>query len=170
MGFQLLCTDNCISEQIDKFGDMIYRLGIVYLKNEQDVQDMFQEVFLRLFEKRPVFESEEHLKAWLLKVAANYCKNFLRTAWHRKTTSLEELCAPVTDNSDYETISGLLSLPVKYRQVLYLHYYEGYTTDEIGTLLHIKPTTVRTQLKRGRALLKTELIGGSEDETAAERA
>ena len=169
MAFQLLCTDNCIAEQIEKFGDMIYRLGIVTLKNEQDAQDMFQEVFLRLFEKRPILESEEHLKAWLIKVASNYCKNFLRTAWYRKTVPLEELCAPITDATDFETVSALLSLPVKYRQVLYLHYYEGYTTDEIGALLHMKPTTVRTQLKRGRELLKPKLTGETENETAIKR-
>lgn len=150
-------TDHCISEQIEKFGDMVYRLGIVYLKNEQDVQDMFQEVFLRLFEKQPVFESEEHEKAWLITVTSNYCKNLLHSAWYRKTVPLDLLCSAVTDPVESETLSVLLGLPVKYRQVLYLHYYEGYTTDEIGSMLRTNPATIRTRLKRGRELLKAKL-------------
>ena len=161
METQLLRTNNCISEQIEKFGDMVYRLGIVYLKNEQDVQDMFQEVFLRLFEKQPVFQSEEHEKAWLITVASNYCKNLLRTVWYRKTVPLDELCMAVPEPEEREALMLLLRLPVKYRRVLYLHYYEGYSTDEIGTLLHINPATVRTQLKRGRELLKTRLTDDS---------
>ena len=166
MGNQLLRTSNCISEQIEKFGNMIYRLGILYLKNEQDAQDMFQEVFLRLFEKQPVFESEEHEKAWLITVASNYCKNFLHTAWYRKTVPLEQLTGAIEEESDAETVTVLLTLPLKYRQVLYLHYYEGYSTEEIATLLHIKPATVRTQLKRGRELLKNKLIGDVTHEDA----
>ncbi len=154
---QLSRTDSCISEQMEKFGDMVYRLGIVYLKNEQDVQDMFQEVFLRLFEKQPVFESEAHEKAWLITVASNYCKNLLRTAWYRKTVPLDELCTCVTDPTDRDSITLLLELPIKYRQVIYLHYYEGYTTDEIGQILKVNPATIRTQLKRGRELLKQKL-------------
>lgn len=154
---QLLRTDNCISEQIEKFGDMVYRLGFVYLKNEQDVQDMFQEVFLRLFEKQPVFESEEHEKAWLITVTSNYCKNLLRTVWYRRTVPLAELSTAIPEQEDRETLALLLGLPMKYRRVLYLHYYEGYSTDEIGQLLQMNPATVRTQLKRGRELLKARL-------------
>lgn len=169
METQLLRTSNCISEQIEKFGNMIYRLGILYLKNEQDTQDMFQEVFLRLFEKQPVFESEEHEKAWLITVASNYCKNFLHTAWYRKTVPLDQLTGAIQDETDVETISVLLELPIKYRQVLYLHYYEGYLTEEIANLLHIKPATVRTQLKRGRELLKNKLIGDGKHEESFQR-
>lgn len=169
METQLLRTSNCISEQIEKFGNMIYRLGILYLKNEQDTQDMFQEVFLRLFEKQPVFESEEHKKAWLITVASNYCKNFLHTAWYRKTVPLDQLTGAIQDETDVETITVLLELPIKYRQVLYLHYYEGYSTEEIANLLHIKPATVRTQLKRGRELLKTKLIGDMKHEESFQR-
>ena len=159
METQLLRTSNCISEQIEKFGNMIYRLGILYLKNEQDTQDMFQEVFLRLFEKQPVFESEEHEKAWLITVASNYCK----------TVPLDQLTGAIQDETDVETITVLLELPIKYRQVLYLHYYEGYSTEEIANLLHIKPATVRTQLKRGRELLKTKLIGDMKHEESFQR-
>ena len=154
---QLLRTDNCISEQIEKFGDMVYRLGIVYLRNDQDAQDVFQEVFLRLFEKQPVFESEEHERAWLITVTANCCKNLLRSVWYRRTVPLEELCAPVPEPETREALMTLLGLPDKYRQVLYLYYYEGYRTEELARLLHIKPATVRTRLKRGRELLKIRL-------------
>ena len=87
-------------------------------------------------------------KAWLITVASNYCKNFLHTAWYRKTVPLDQLTGAIQDETDVETITVLLELPIKYRQVLYLHYYEGYSTEEIANLLHIKPATVRTQLKR----------------------
>lgn len=154
---QLSRTDSCISQQIEKFGDMVYRLGIIYLKNEQDAQDVFQEVFLRLFEKEPVFETEEHEKAWIITATSNCCKNILRTAWYRKTVSLDKLCEPIADPSERETTLILLELPVKYRQVLYLHYYEGYKTEEIGEILKVNSATVRTRLKRGRALLQGKL-------------
>lgn len=164
MESQLLRTNDCITEQINRFGDMVYRIGILYLRNRQDAEDAFQEVFLRLFAKAPAFASEEHEKAWLITVTCNYCKNQLRSGWRRKTVPLEDLPLPEAEEGDIRVITQLLSLPVKYKQVLYLHYYEGYSTEEIGTLLHIKPATVRTQLKRGRELLKIELIGEIEYE------
>lgn len=165
---QLLRTNDCITEQINRFGDMIYRIGILFLRNRQDAEDAFQEVFLRLFEKAPAFASEEHEKAWLITVACNYCKNQLRLSWRRKNVPLEELPLLQADEGEIRVVTQLLSLPMKYRQVLYLHYYEGYSTEEIGALLHIKPATIRTQLKRGRELLKIELMGEIEHEESVQ--
>lgn len=162
-------TDSCIAEQMNRHGDMVYRLGLLYLKNEQDAQDIFQEVFLRLFEKDPVFASEEHLKAWLITVTTNCCKNLLRTVWYRRTVPLDELRETVADEEQADMISRLFCLPLKYRQVLYLYYYEGYSTEEISSMLHIKSATVRTQLKRGRELLKIQIMEDTEDERSFQR-
>lgn len=197
MGPELLRTDNHFSEQVDKYGDMVYRLGIMYLKNEHDAQDVFQDVFLKLYEKSPEFQDENHQKAWLIKVTVNHCKNVLRAFWRKRTVMFSEFYDtagndtaendtaendssenPESNETAYETVYGyepdepyistenendpqnvsiLLSLSIKYRRVLYLHYYEGYSTDEIASMLKINNSTVRTQLKRGRELLKSHL-------------
>lgn len=154
---QLLRTDNCIEEIMEKYGDMVYRLSIVYLKNSHDADDAYQEVFLRLFNSSPSFESEEHRKAWLITVTANYCKNILRSVWFRRTDALDETF-PSPDIPENDVTAEVMKLPLKYRRVLYLHYYEGYSTEEIGEIISQNPATVRTQLKRGRELLKTKIL------------
>ena len=147
----------------------VYRVCFMYLRNVHDTEDAVHNTFMKLIEKQKCFESTEHEKAWLITVASNYCKNFLHTAWYRKTVPLDQLTGAIQDETDVETITVLLELPIKYRQVLYLHYYEGYSTEEIANLLHIKPATVRTQLKRGRELLKTKLIGDMKHEESFQR-
>ena len=118
-----------------------------------------------MYKVGPDFNDEEHIKAWLLKVTANECKNRLKSFWHKNMISLEEIVLPVQDKEDREVIKMVLSLPVKYRNVLYLHYFEGYSIREMSELLNLKEATVKTHLKRGRELLKKLLIqGGFTDE------
>ena len=157
---QLLRTNNCIEnigELMDIYGDMVYRIGILYLRSKADAEDVFQEVFIKLYSAKTAFQSEEHRKAWLITAAVNQCKNILRSVWHRRVSAVNELCAAAErecGTEESELMMELLNLPLKYRRVIFLYYYEGYKSEEIGNMLHISPATVRTHMRRGREMLK----------------
>lgn len=142
-------------------GNALYRSAFLLLGNSHDVQDILQEVLLRYLEKSPVFQSAEHEKAWLLRVAINACKDYLKSFFRKNTVSLEslgELEEQITE--DYrEVLEAVLSLPVKYKDAVYLHYYEGYTAFEIGKILGKKENSVYSLLSRGRQMLKEKLGG-----------
>ena len=160
---QLSRTGNCIDEYIKRYGDMVYRISLIYLRNKEDTEDVFQEIFIKLFNSNKTFENTEHLKAWLITVTSNQCKNMLRSPWRKKAVALDALCAAAREEhgaEESDLIKELLGLPLKYRRVLYLHYYEGYKNDEIGDMLQVSPATVRTQMKRGREMLKSKLMEG----------
>ncbi len=107
-------------------------------------------------EKAPIFQSEEHEKAWLLRVTVNHCKNHLASAWFRKRADLDE-GIPALDNAELEVVSAVAALPAKYRAVVHLYYFEGYSTKEIAEILHSRPNTVSSRLSRARALLAKAL-------------
>ena len=100
MSIQLLRTDSCASEIISKYADLVFRLCIVYLKNTADAEDAFQNIFIKLFEKSPSFNDEEHLKAWLIKCTTNHCKNMLGTYWNRYRVSIDDVLLPIEDKQD----------------------------------------------------------------------
>lgn len=138
---------------MEVYGDMVYRLALAQTHSSHDADDVFQEVFLRYLRAAPVFREEEHRKAWLLRVTVNCCKKLHRSFWRRHTVALSE-AIPAQTQEEGELLSLLEGLPVKYRAVLHLYYYEGYDTAEIGAILGRRPGTVRSQLARGRALLR----------------
>ena len=154
---QLLRTDNCIDECFEKYAGTVYRVAYVYLKNKQDAEDIFQDVFLKLFEKTPNFESDEHQKAWLIRTTTNACKNHLRSAWFRKSVPSDNIIIADTKDDTNSIIEEVLALPAKYANVIYLHYFEGYKTEEIAKMLGESSATVRTRMRRGRERLKVEL-------------
>ncbi len=160
MEIQLLRTDSCISEIISKYADLVFRLCIVYLKNNADAEDAFQDIFVKLFEKKIKFNDEEHLKAWLIKCTTNHCKNMLGSYWNRFRVSINDVVIPIEYKKDYDLINYITKLPFKYKAVIYLYYYEGYNSLEISKILNIKEATIRTQLKRGREILKKDLSNG----------
>jgi len=165
MEIQLLRTDSCVSEIISKYANLVFRLCIVYLKNQADAEDAFQDIFIKLYEKNPKFNDEEHIKAWLIKCTTNHCKNILGSYWNRFRVSMDNVELPIEDKEDDELVKFVMKLPFKYKAVIYLYYYEGYNSLEISEILNVKEATVRTQLKRGRELLKKDLSnGGFEDE------
>lgn len=165
MEIQLLRADSCVSEIISKYADLVFRLCIVYLKNKADAEDAFQDIFIKFFEKKPEFNDEEHMKAWLIKCTTNHCKNMLGSYWNRFRVSIDNVVLHTEDKEDDELVRFVMKLPFKYKSVIYLYYYEGYSSLEISKILNIKEATVRTQLKRGRELLKKDLSsGGFEDE------
>lgn len=143
---------------IGRYAGMVYRLAVAQMHDRSDADDVFQEVFLRYVRAAPDFQSEEHRKAWLLRVTVNCCRKVQGSAWRRRTQPLsEQLPAPGPEAR--EALDLLDGLPIKYRAVLHLFYYEGYGAEEIGRILGRKTSTVRSQLTRGRALLRDKLKG-----------
>lgn len=146
-----------IIQIINTHSNTIYRICYVYLKNKFDAEDAFQELFIKIYEKAPVFLNKEHEKAWIIRVTINHCKNILRYNRLRKCLLLDENIVTI-DNPQNETLQHILKLSLHYRNVLYLYYYEGYSTKEIALLLKKKEATIRTWLKRARESLK-EIMG-----------
>ena len=145
---------------VETYSDLILRLCYTYLKNTQDAEDICQDTFLKLLTLRRTFDSPEHEKAWVIRTASNACKDLLKSARRRTTCALDECCAAAApEQSDGSVLDAVQTLPEPYREVIYLHYYEGYSLKEIGTLLSIPAATVGTRLARGREKLKT-ILGG----------
>lgn len=150
-----------VNNAIEQYSDMVLRLCAVYLKNSADAEDIFQTVFLKytLYDKS--FESGEHEKSWLIRVTVNACKDWLKSFARSRTISLEELkeYAPAATAEQYAVMEAVWSLPRQYRDVIYLHFYEGYTAPEIAGILKRNPNTVYTHLHKGKELLR-EALGG----------
>lgn len=150
-----------LRQVMERYGDMVYRLALAQTHSSHDADDVFQEVFLRYLRAAPAFREEEHRKAWLLRVTVNCCKKLHGSFWRRHTVALSE-ALPAQNPEEGELLGLLEGLPQKYRAVLHLYYYEGYATEEIAAILGRSPGTVRSQLSRGRALLRDAWKGAEE--------
>lgn len=139
------------------YTESLYRLAYSYAGNRADAEDVVQDTLIAMVEKAPLFFSEEHRKAWLIRVAINRCKNLLRKrATHRETELTPEIPAEVAEEGD-ALVTTVAALDPKYSTVLHLHYYEGYSVREIAKLLGRNESTVKTWLLRGRTALKRAL-------------
>lgn len=145
---------DCEEKIIKQYSDMVYRLAFARVGTKHDADEVFQEVFLRFLKKKPIFRGEEHCKAWFIRVTINCSKSFWSSPWRKNIQ-------PIADDIAFETkesidlCSELKKLPPKYREVIHLFYYEDMSIEEIGRILHRKNSTIRTQLTRARAKLKT---------------
>ena len=146
----------------DKYCNTVYRLAFSRTQNKYDAEDILQTVFLRLCKCDTVFSDEEHIKAWLIKVTVNTSKNLLSSAFRRLTQPISEQTISGEDFS-FEVYDAVCTLPQKYRTVVHLYYYEGYTCAEIARILGTKEATVKTRLKRSRERLSTLLKGENFD-------
>lgn len=143
-------------ELVCAYENTLYRTALAMMKNRADAEDAVQEVFLKVLFKLPEFTSDEHEKAWLLRVSINICKNKLRSVWFRRTVPLLETLP--AENREQESLLELVTaLPEKYRTVIHLYYYEGYSTREIAEITEQKETTVRSLMSRAREKLKQVL-------------
>ena len=133
-----------------KYSDILYKICIVILCNEQDVQDAIQDTFCRYMEKKPQFRDEEHEKAWLIRVATNISRDMIRFRIRHPKVSIDELENSLVAPEQKETLRELLELPVKQKMVIYLHYVEGYHIKEIAHILGITEGAVKMRLQRGR--------------------
>ena len=150
--------DFALPEKVfNTYADMVYRLSFVRTKNISDSEDILQEVFLRYMKVWTKMENENHVKAMLLRITVN-CSNSLKTSsWFKRTTGLDQNI-PYTDTvQENGVLEEVLKLPVKYRTAIHLHYYCGYSVNEIAEILKTNPSTVKTHLSRGRAILKKTL-------------
>ena len=145
---------------VEEDADTITRICYSYGKNYDDTQDIMQNVFLKLMRANPEFHSKEHEKAWIIRVTINECKDFLKNIFRRHTSLEEAQEIPIEEKEDLSYIrEAVLKLPDKYKSVIYLFYYEGYTAVEIAGILHKKENTVYTWMNRARQMLK-DMVGG----------
>jgi len=153
-------------EMADKYKDTIYRIALNYYGNPYDADDTVQEVLLKLYAADRGFESEEHVRNWLIRVTINECKNVLRSPWKSRTDAWEEVCASSAFETpeEGELLQAVLRLPEKYRMPLYLFYYEELSVREIAALLKLKESAVTTRLSRARERLKEKLTEGGHNE------
>ncbi|MBE7057112.1 MAG: RNA polymerase sigma factor [Ruminococcaceae bacterium] len=149
-----------VEQVFDLYGDMILRLAMARTGNRQDGEDLLQEVFVRYIRSGIVFESEEHRKAWLIRVTINCSKSLMKSGWKTRHTSLEE-CHGMYDEIDRasEVYDAVMQLPARYRTVIHLFYYEELSTKQIAESMDCSEGTVRSLLSRGRKKLQKILKG-----------
>lgn len=156
-----MMTEAEFNDAAERYLDMVYRIALNWFGSVPDAEDAAQEVMLRLWKSGPTGEGEERFRYWLVRVSINVCKDLSRTRWRFPTVPLEEvpeLLAP--EPEDRQVLEEVLRLPKKYRVPLYLHHYEGYSAAEVGALLGLNVSTVRTRLERARKKLKEQLEEG----------
>ena len=137
------------------YSDAILRLSYTYLKNTYDAQDICQTIFVKLLSDPKEFKSSEHERAYIMRMTANACKDFLKNPWRKRQCDLDScMDIPAPEASDGSVLAAVNELPASYRSVIYLHYFEGYKAEEIGRILGIPKATVHTRLVRGREKLK----------------
>lgn len=151
-------TDVSSDEVIRKYFDMVYKLALSQTKNQTFAEDVTQDVFVRFIQNKDKFESKEHIKAWLIRVTINCSKSVFMSSWFKKIVPLEEdLTFDNPEKSD--VYFAVQDLPLKYRMVIHLFYYEDMSVREIAESIDVKESTVKSHLHRGRMLLKNKLKG-----------
>lgn len=161
-------SDTEIETILEKYADMIYRMAYIQMKDHDLADDIFQEVCMRLLKQRKRLESEEHIKAWLLKATVHCCRDFWKSAWRRRVMLRQEQAdrAAFMQGQEPEALQNgyvtqcVYCLPEKYRAVIHLYYYEQYSIKEIARILGIRENTAASQLARGRDRLKKMLEAG----------
>lgn len=140
---------------------LVYRLCFTYMKNAAEAEDCTEDVFVKVLSGGYSFSDETHEKKWLTVTAINLCKDRLKHWWRRQVTPIDEAPEPSDDGASLydETLDIVMKLPEKYKDVICLHYYMDYKTDEIAAMLKKPPSTVRNHLKEARELLRRQ-IGG----------
>ena len=145
-----------IEKIYERHADMVYSVSFAYLKNTEDTKDTVSEIFLKLMQKNIRFNDAEHEKAWLLRATINLCKDSLKH-WRRQNENIDDYENNLSGGDSFEaddTYRLVLELPERYKAAVYLHYYEGYTTEEIGGILKKPQSTVLSYLREARKFLK----------------
>ena len=149
-----------VNRAMERHADTVRRLCLIHLKNHADTEDIFQNVFLKYALSSIRFESEEHERAWFIRVTVNACKNVRRSPWRTRTVGLDAVAEPAAfQPEEGGVLEEVQRLPAKYREVLVLYYYLGYDTNEIGEILGLRADAVRTRMSRARMKLKHVLEG-----------
>lgn len=154
---------NQSQESYEQYRSLLYRVAFSHTNNHSDAEDAVQETYVRLFKKQPEFDGSEHEKAWLIRTLINVCHDIQKNVWNRQTVSMEQISRESIKNFvlpydiEDDMLHLVLALDKKYRIPIYLFYYEGYAIREIAEFLDMSENTVKTHLKRGRELLKSQL-------------
>ena len=160
-----------LKQAMADWGDAVYRLALGQTRSRADAEDVYQDVFLRLLDSGTAFESPEHLKAWLLRVTVNRCRDLARSGWKRRTVALDpEWDAPdaaAHDDEDAAVWDAVGQLPEQQRTAVHLHYVEGYSTEERASALDCRPATARTWLFRARARIRELLEADAAEDAPA---
>ena len=160
MASDVFVSDESIESVIQRYKGMVYGVALSYTKNREDADDIFQEVFLIYFKNHPVFNDEEHRKAWLIRTAMNCSKRVIDSTYRKRTVPMDELeegSFQFQTREENAVYLALQKLPEKYRVVLHLFYFEDMSVEQISRVLHLKKTTVKVQLMRGREMMKEKL-------------
>ena len=149
-----------------QFGDRVFSAAFSATGSKEDADDVVQDTFLKYWNTDQDFADENHIKAWLLRVAINRSRDLLRSFWHRKKVPWEDYmeALPFAEPEDKDLFEAVMELPRKYRVTIHLHYYEDLSVSEIAGILHTTEGTVKSQLSRGRKLLKTKLMEAWNDD------
>lgn len=158
-----------IEQLFQQYKDNIFAIGFNYFGNAVDADDVVQETFYKLFrhlKKGGSFESGDHARNWLIRVAVNECKRVTLSSWFKKKVPLEDYAQTLVwrDPEESDLFLAVMRLPKKYRTVIHLYYYEDYSIKEIAELLELSETSVSTQLYRGRKKLEQKLLEVEKDE------
>jgi RNA polymerase sigma-70 factor (ECF subfamily) len=157
-------NDTYFEKLINDYGNDVLRVSFIYLKDRQLAEDAFQEVFLRVYKKYHSFKHESSEKTWIIKITINICKDMLKTNWHKKVILQDEEIVNITDDKNVESVvenkellKQILNLPSKYKDVILLFYYQGFSIKEIAEILSTTTGNVSSLLSRARNILKTNL-------------
>lgn len=151
---------NHVIKSYEIYADMLFRIALVHLGSRQDAEEATQDTFIKLIEKAPKFKDAEHQKAWLIRVITNHCKTLLGRGWRKREVKLENAEPIAVDTpEDLALLQLVMAMPMKYKTVIHLYYYEDYPIQEISRILQISQSAVKMRLQRGRQLLKLELEG-----------
>ena len=155
-----------VQELMNKYKNSIYAAAFSVCGNASDAEDVVQDTFFRYYMTHKEFDNEQHIRAWLLRVASNKAKNTRSTFWRRNTLPLEEYIETLSFETPEtkELFEEVMRLPDKYRIVIHLFYYEDYSIKEIARILKASESNIKVRLSRGRAKLKEALKEGWEDE------
>ncbi len=154
---QPLAASDDISAAIEQYGDIVRRICFLYLRNQADVEDVFQEVFLKFYLNLTSLETEQHRKAWLCRVTFNLCKDYVKSFWRRNVISIEHLEIPCENETQGEILQAVLQLPADEKELIYLHYYEGLTIPEIARINGENENSIYSRLRRAKKRLKMKV-------------
>lgn len=154
---------------LQEYGTAVLHLAYSYLRSREEAEDVLQDTLVQYIRKAPDFDSQAHERAWLLRVAANLSKNRLKAPWHWQPPIPEDYPAQGIPEESVALYQAVSALPVKYREVIHLYYYEDATTAQIAAILGKREGTVRSLLTRARAQLRASLKGGDADEALSKR-
>ena len=154
-----MITDEQFTEYVRAYMDSIFRVAFNYLKNRTEADDITQNVLIKFYRADKTFESDAHIKHWLIRVTINECKKALLSPW-RYCEPIDDYAATLSFEApeESELFEQVMGLPAKYRVTILLYYFEGYSTEEIAGLMKLPNATVRTRLKRAREKLKNQLL------------